>query len=603
MLCLPGFPIVFNRDLQRDIGVSAAGIGRKPDLNAMKIVVTGCNGRVGKRVVLLALKRGYLVTGADHAPFSDDLRSLIQSYEERFAFKQVELENYERVLELFSESESNAVIHLAAIRDPSDYGVHTHNSNVVISWNVLRACAELGINRVAQASSVNVITMLFSVKPIFNYFPLDENHPCEPDEPYGLSKVICELQANTLTRRYPDMRIASLRLHWSVPEKAYTLKRELERAAKDLWGYVHHDSAADAFLLGITCDTSKWPSRHEAMFVAAPEIARDGDSGKLKETFPDVLIKDGFEISGNKGFYDCRKAEKLLGWRHRDSVADIIKSVTQFPRPLHLPSTIDTIMQFRSILVAIVLNISTILFALAQDSDAPDAAPYQVPDTGIDPALSYIPFDETPDVSVDQVPDVATNQFVDYPTVPPAGDATIPPMVTVTAPAVTARPTRKFSSPLPPCILGCLQKAVDSSGCGNETFIFGLWRTGKRPTLKIAHVSTPYIKSPVARAFNIPVPSPNRSWRVTFSRNVAKVPISYFYVLLAISNPSSDNAAKAIQPGFRPQVTMPQTGSLTTNNMAVNTNKSANAAQPKGGIFGLNLMAVGAGALGVVLAL
>jgi len=55
--------------------------------------------------------------------------------------------------------------------------------------NKLSCIQQLGINRVAQASSVNVITMVFSQSPNIHYFPIDENHPCLPDEPYGLSKV------------------------------------------------------------------------------------------------------------------------------------------------------------------------------------------------------------------------------------------------------------------------------------------------------------------------------------------------------------------------------------------------------------------------------
>jgi UDP-glucose 4-epimerase len=43
--------------------------------------------------------------------------------------------------------------------------------------------------RVALASSVNVLPMVFSAAPHFAYFPIDEAHPTEPDEPYGLSKV------------------------------------------------------------------------------------------------------------------------------------------------------------------------------------------------------------------------------------------------------------------------------------------------------------------------------------------------------------------------------------------------------------------------------
>lgn len=59
----------------------------------------------------------------------------------------------------------------------------------MLSWNVLRAAAELGITRVAQASSVNVIPLVWTDRHDFEYFPLDEEHPCRPDEPYGLSKV------------------------------------------------------------------------------------------------------------------------------------------------------------------------------------------------------------------------------------------------------------------------------------------------------------------------------------------------------------------------------------------------------------------------------
>ena len=51
------------------------------------------------------------------------------------------------------------------------------------------ANSQLGINRVAQASSVNVITMVYSKKCDFKYFPIDEMHETNPDEPYGLSKL------------------------------------------------------------------------------------------------------------------------------------------------------------------------------------------------------------------------------------------------------------------------------------------------------------------------------------------------------------------------------------------------------------------------------
>lgn len=91
--------------------------------------------------------------------------------------------------------------------------------------------------------------------------------------------------------------------------------------ASDLWGYVDQDSGAEAFLLALTCDTSDWPSKAEAFYVASPTIGPNKDSRKLKEEFwPNVPIKEGFEISGKKGFFDCSKAEKLLGWVHKDNI-------------------------------------------------------------------------------------------------------------------------------------------------------------------------------------------------------------------------------------------------------------------------------------------
>jgi len=49
--------------------------------------------------------------------------------------------------------------------------------------------AQLGIRRIAQASSVNVVQLVWSKQTTLHYLPLDEDHPREPDEPYGLSKL------------------------------------------------------------------------------------------------------------------------------------------------------------------------------------------------------------------------------------------------------------------------------------------------------------------------------------------------------------------------------------------------------------------------------
>ncbi|THV03174.1 NAD(P)-binding protein [Dendrothele bispora CBS 962.96] len=278
----------------------------------MKIAVTGSSGSVGSPLVALALARGHSVLGLDITP------SKTPVHHPDFTFVSLDLRSYEDVVNVLRGCD--AVVNLAGLPNPTDYVAATHNTNVVISWNVLRAAAELGIDRVAQASSVNIITLVYSQRPRFEYFPIDEMHPCLPDEPYGLSKLICEMQADTIVRRYPSMRVASLRLHWSLPDPTLARKLDSSKAKNDLWGYVQEDSAADAFLRALTDDSDKW-SGHEAFFIASPTTACETESKILKEQFwPDVPLKSGFELSGNISFFDCSKANGLLGWVHADSL-------------------------------------------------------------------------------------------------------------------------------------------------------------------------------------------------------------------------------------------------------------------------------------------
>lgn len=189
---------------------------------------------------------------------------------------------------------------------------------------------QLGITRIALASSVNAIGLVYNQSRTFDYFPIDEFHPCRPDEPYGLSKQyaksvdravwhaekstrIMEMQADTIVRRYPNMRIASLRLSWAVPKRAASLAGSGWSRANDLWGYVQEDSAAEAFLLAVIAEEGSWTG-HEVFFIAAPHVSSEDDFQTLRKEYPDVPVKEGQW----SGFFDCRKAERMLGWVHRD---------------------------------------------------------------------------------------------------------------------------------------------------------------------------------------------------------------------------------------------------------------------------------------------
>ena len=124
------------------------------------------------------------------------------------------------------------------------------------------------------------------------------------------------MQADTIVRRYTSMKVASIRLHWSVPSRAFASKPDSDR---HLWGYVQEDSSAEAFLLAIRQDNDKW-SGHESFFITAPETTSEEDTMSLiRKSFPDVPIKAGKVFVGRESLFDCSKAAALLGWHHEDT--------------------------------------------------------------------------------------------------------------------------------------------------------------------------------------------------------------------------------------------------------------------------------------------
>lgn len=93
---------------------------------AMKLVITGSSGSVGRRVVKLALERGHSVIGVDITkPTLQDPWTTTSNY----TFKTYDLTNFDAVLEVLAGCD--AVINLAAHRTPLDYKIKTHNKCVM----------------------------------------------------------------------------------------------------------------------------------------------------------------------------------------------------------------------------------------------------------------------------------------------------------------------------------------------------------------------------------------------------------------------------------------------------------------------------------------
>lgn len=269
----------------------------KGRVGGVRIAVTGAAGRVGRAVVELARSTGHEVVEIDR-PEVD-----VTGYDELAA----------------AVDGCDGLVHLAAIPNPGTRPDHeVHHNNVVASYNALRVAAELGIERVCLASSVNAVGGGFSRRPRYEYFPVDEGHPTFNEDPYSLSKWIAEAQADSIARRYESMSIASLRLHWVRADRPVDYPADDPGqggfAVRDLWGYVLLPAAARACLRALTAGFRG----HEVFYIVAPRTIVDVPTAELcRKYYPDVPLR--CELPANAALFDCGKAERVLGWRHDDA--------------------------------------------------------------------------------------------------------------------------------------------------------------------------------------------------------------------------------------------------------------------------------------------
>jgi UDP-glucose 4-epimerase len=271
----------------------------------MKIALTGSSGRVGQGILKCALERGHDLVLIDRVAPPD-------GQDASLPFILAEATDYEALHKAFAGCD--AVIHMAAIPSPGRDPDHViHNNNVVGSYNALLAAAENGIRRVCQASSVNAIGHSYSRHPRYDYFPIDEKHPNYSEEPYSLSKWICEVQADAFARRYEDMSIASMRFHFVARDMQHAISTYAHFAEYDkfLWAWTLMDAAADACLLSV----EKPFKGHEAFYIVSPLTFSTTPTLQLAaEHLPSVPITG--DLSDHKSFFDSSKAERILGWKH-----------------------------------------------------------------------------------------------------------------------------------------------------------------------------------------------------------------------------------------------------------------------------------------------
>lgn len=166
-----------------------------------KVLVTGGAGFIGSNLVRELLKTGNNVTVLDN--FSS---GYLSNLEENPALKIIECDVRDRVGVEEAMKDVEVVFHLAASvgnKRSIDFPINDAEINVLGTLNVLEAARKHGVRKIVTSSSAGIFGELKTL-------PIKEDHPIEPDSPYGCTKLCEEKLCLSYAKLY-DLEAVCLR--------------------------------------------------------------------------------------------------------------------------------------------------------------------------------------------------------------------------------------------------------------------------------------------------------------------------------------------------------------------------------------------------------
>ena len=279
-------------------------------LDWMNVLVTGAGGFVAPHVANAFRDAGHTVRTTDARPVPADPGSITADFTDA-----------KQAADLMSGID--AVCHLGGVGDvylaleqPEEAAL----ANVVGTANLLNAARAAGVSKFIYTSTWEVYG-----EP--EYQPLDEKHRCEPDHPYGITKLAGERIALSYDA-LKDQPVVALRLGTAFgtgmrPNSVFSIFIDKARRGEPLTvqgsgaqarQFTHVSDIASAFLLAAESGV-----RGEVMNVVAQEsISIRQLAEMIAEEIPtkieQVPARTGDVASAT---VNSEKAEKLLGWRAR----------------------------------------------------------------------------------------------------------------------------------------------------------------------------------------------------------------------------------------------------------------------------------------------
>lgn len=289
----------------------------------MRIILTGCNGKLGRATASALLQRGHAVVGIDVAPAHtppagghhpvvvDDLRNPAAIH---------------RAFEKF-EGVPDAVVHLAnhtnSMVAPAEVVLR---ENLAMNSSVFTAAVQHGVHRLVFSSSVQAMLASMENDGSFGHripqeLPVSERIAPLPSNVYGVSKLLTEqmltlMCANAGFKLPTTPTAVSVRLPYILGQPQFEMASKRTGASEFMWGgseafaYIHVEDAAMALVLA----AERPITGHEVVWCAAPDPRAAETVAALVGRFYQGVPGADRAVAGSS-LMDCSAAERLLGWK------------------------------------------------------------------------------------------------------------------------------------------------------------------------------------------------------------------------------------------------------------------------------------------------
>ena len=288
-----------------------------------------------------------LITGASSKLATFVIRELMDRYELVLTSRRPPLPEFSNLqwiqgdLTCFKDCQQmvegvTAIQHLAAQPEPSDHpamreqmtarGIPfdaTIKTNLLGTYYLLQAAIEATVTAVVMTGSNCALGHGFRISqtpfPV-QTLPIDESHPCYPEDSYSFSKRAAEDLLAAYSRAYGIRtyvtRPAAIKTERQRQHMAATVS-EADKWDPWLWGWVGEEDVAtpQRLLLENAADLPL----HDVFMVNADDTLALEPSRELVERFQPQLLPAIKSLTGHQAFISCNKLKRQVGWQPNTS--------------------------------------------------------------------------------------------------------------------------------------------------------------------------------------------------------------------------------------------------------------------------------------------